>query len=47
MKNLEALHPGMVLKTMFLEPLKLSVYRVAKDIHVPPVSYTHLRAHET
>lgn len=33
MKNLEALHPGMVLKTMFLEPLKLSVYRVAKDIH--------------
>ena len=39
MKNLEALHPGMVLKTMFLEPLKLSVYRVAKDIHVPESNY--------
>lgn len=35
MNNLEGLHPGLVLKTMFLEPLKLSVYRLAKDIHVP------------
>ncbi len=30
MKNLEALHPGMVLKTMFLEPLKLSVYQIGR-----------------
>ena len=44
MKNLEALHPGMVLKTMFLEPLKLSVYRVAKDIHVPQTRLSQIIA---
>ena len=46
MKNLEALHPGMVLKTMFLEPLKLSVYRVAKDIHVPQTRLSQIIAGE-
>ena len=45
-KNLEALHPGMVLKTMFLEPLKLSVYRVAKDIHVPQTRLSQIIAGE-
>ena len=46
MKNLEALHPVMVLKTMFLEPLKLSVYRVAKDIHVPQTRLSQIIAGE-
>ena len=46
MKNLEALHPGMVLKTMILEPLKLSVYRVAKDIHVPQTRLSQIIAGE-
>ena len=46
MKNLEALHPGTVLKTMFLEPLKLSVYRVAKDIHVPQTRLSQIIAGE-
>ena len=46
MKNLEALHPGLVLKTMFLEPLKLSVYRVAKDIHVPQTRLSQIIAGE-
>lgn len=46
MKNLEALHPGTVLKTMFLEPLKLSVYRVSKDIHVPQTRLSQIIAGE-
>ena len=40
MKNLEALHPGMVLKTIFLEPLKLS------DIHVPQTRLSQIIAGE-
>jgi addiction module HigA family antidote len=27
-------HPGQILKLEFLEPMGLSVYRVAKDVHV-------------
>lgn len=34
MKIQEAPHPGFILKTFFLEPLKLSVYRLSKDIGV-------------
>jgi addiction module HigA family antidote len=30
------IHPGEVLQTEFLEPLKVSQYRLAKSIHVPP-----------
>jgi addiction module HigA family antidote len=30
------IHPGEILEKEFLEPLKLSQYRVAKDIKVPP-----------
>lgn len=30
-----AIHPGEILLTEFLEPLELSVYRLAKEIHVP------------
>lgn len=44
--NLEGLHPGLVLKTMFLEPLKLSVYRLAKDIHVPQTRLSQIIAGE-
>lgn len=44
MKNLEALHPGTVLKTMFLYPLKLSVYRVAKDIRIPQTRLSQIIA---
>ena len=46
MNNLEGLHPGLVLKTMFLEPLKLSVYRLAKDIHVPQTRLSQIIAGE-
>ena len=28
-------HPGEILEEEFLKPLKLSQYRLAKDIHVP------------
>jgi addiction module HigA family antidote len=36
MKKLAPVHPGEVLLQEFLEPLKVSQYRLAKDIRVPP-----------
>ncbi|HMB53672.1 MAG TPA: HigA family addiction module antitoxin [Thermoanaerobaculia bacterium] len=33
---LDAVHPGEILLEMFLEPLGLSQYRLAKDTSVPP-----------
>lgn len=30
-----AIHPGDILLTEFMEPLGLSAYRLAKDLHVP------------
>src|SRR5215213_4145720 len=35
-KRLAPVHPGEVLLEDFLEPMGLSQYRLAKDIHVPP-----------
>jgi addiction module HigA family antidote len=31
-----AIHPGAILREEFMQPLKLSAYRIAMDIHVPP-----------
>ena len=36
MKKLTPVHPGEILLEEFMKPLKLSQYRVAKDIGVPP-----------
>lgn len=35
MLELETFHPGTILRTVFLEPLSLSTYRLAKEIGVP------------
>ena len=35
-KKLDPIHPGEILLLEFLEPLKLSQYRLSKDISVPP-----------
>lgn len=35
-KILAPIHPGEILNEEFLKPLKLSQYRLAKDIGVPP-----------
>ncbi|MCF8337649.1 MAG: HigA family addiction module antidote protein [Bacteroidales bacterium] len=35
MERLENVHPGEVLQEDFLKPLKVSAYRVAKDIDIP------------
>lgn len=35
-KKLPPIHPGEILRLDFLEPLGVSQYRLAKDIHVPP-----------
>jgi addiction module HigA family antidote len=36
MKKMRILHPGEVLREEFLAPLKVSEYRLSKDISVPP-----------
>jgi len=35
MKTLPNIHPGEILKEEFLDPLKISAYRLAKDIQIP------------
>ena len=35
MKQLKNIHPGEILKEEFLEPFKLTAYRLAKDIKIP------------
>ncbi len=35
-RKLKPIHPGEVLAADFLEPLRLSQYRLARDISVPP-----------
>ena len=35
-KKLSPIHPGEILMEEFLEPMKISQYRLAKDINVPP-----------
>jgi addiction module HigA family antidote len=35
-RKLSPIHPGEVLQADFLEPLKLSQYRLAQDLSVPP-----------
>lgn len=30
-----AIHPGEILRTEFLEPMGLSAYRLARELHVP------------
>jgi antitoxin HigA-1 len=35
-RHIEPLHPGEILLEEFLKPLKVSQYRLAKDITVPP-----------
>lgn len=35
-KKLPPIHPGEILFEEFLQPMGISQYRLAKDIHVPP-----------
>ena len=35
-KKIEPIHPGEILLEEFLKPMKISQYRLAKDISVPP-----------
>jgi addiction module HigA family antidote len=35
-KTVEPVHPGEILAEEFLAPLKISQYRLAKDLNVPP-----------
>lgn len=42
MKRLPPVHPGDVLLEDFMEPWRLSRYRVAKDIGVPPLRISQI-----
>lgn len=35
-KKIQPIHPGEILAEEFLKPLKLTQYRLSKDINVPP-----------
>ncbi len=35
-RKIQPIHPGEILNEEFLKPLKITQYRVAKDISVPP-----------
>lgn len=35
-KKIPLIHPGQILHIEFLEPMKITQYRLAKDIHVSP-----------
>jgi addiction module HigA family antidote len=35
-KRLKPIHPGEILSEEFLKPMRITQYRLAKDIHVPP-----------
>ena len=35
-KKLPIIHPGKILQEEFLDPMKISQYRLSKDISVPP-----------
>lgn|SRR5210317_1111198 len=35
MKKIRNIHPGEILLEEFLTPLKISAYRLSKDIHIP------------
>jgi addiction module HigA family antidote len=35
MEKLNNIHPGEILLEEFLKPLKISAYKLAKDIHIP------------
>lgn len=35
MKNLEPTSPGEILQEEFLEPMNITAYRLAKEVHIP------------
>jgi addiction module HigA family antidote len=37
-------HPGTLLREEFLDPMKITPYRLAKDIHVPPTRIAEILA---
>jgi antitoxin HigA-1 len=36
-KNAWTIHPGEILKTEFMDPMKISAYRLAKDLDFPGI----------
>lgn len=43
MKRLENIHPGEVLLEEFMKPLKITAYRLSKDLGVPQTRVSEIR----
>ncbi|MBI5412557.1 HigA family addiction module antidote protein [Candidatus Peregrinibacteria bacterium] len=41
-KTFSPIHPGEILEEEFMKPLKVTQYRVAKDIGVPPIRVSEI-----
>jgi antitoxin HigA-1 len=41
-KQIPVTHPGKILLEEFLEPMKISQYRLAKEIHVPAIRISEI-----
>ncbi len=41
-EKLPPVHPGEILLDEFMEPLSITQYRLAKDIHVTPIRISHI-----
>lgn len=42
MREIKQIHPGEILKEEFLEPLDITMYRLAKDINVPAIRISEI-----
>ena len=42
MERLKNIHPGEILTEEFLIPLKISAYRLSKDIEIPPTRISQI-----
>ena len=41
-RKMKPIHPGEILKEDFLDPMDLTQYRLAKDIHVPAIRISEI-----
>lgn len=41
-ERIKPIHPGKILQKEFLKPLDISMYRLAKDINVPPIRISEI-----
>lgn len=45
--NLPPIHPGEILRELYLDPLEMTAYALAKKLHVPRTRIERIVAHKT